>query len=97
MLSNEDKVTERCHTSIEKLFNESGLHQFNIRALVIIRSDSDSAFQGENRNEEEIFQNILDDNNAVLEHVKLNDHLALGIIDAFAKQLKRILSKEFLD
>ena len=60
-------------------------------------SDSDSAFQGEDRDEEKNFQKVLSDNNAVLEHVKLNDHHALGVIDAFAKQLKRILSKEFLE
>ena len=39
----------------------------------------------------------MSDNNAVLEPVKLNDHEALGIIDSFAKVLKRIISKEFLD
>ena len=60
-------------------------------------SDSDSAFRGDNRGEEQNFQKILNDNNAVLEPVKLNDHHALGVIDIFAKNLKRILSKEFLD
>jgi hypothetical protein len=39
----------------------------------------------------------LSDNNAVLEPVKLNDHNALGVIDNFAKNLKRVLSKEFLE
>jgi hypothetical protein len=33
----------------------------------------------------------LSDNNAVLEPVKLNHH-ALGVIDVFAKNLKRVLS-----
>jgi hypothetical protein len=33
----------------------------------------------------------------VLEPVKLNDHHALGVIDIFAKNLKRVLSKEFLE
>ncbi len=33
----------------------------------------------------------------MLEHVKLNDHRTLGVIDALAKQSKDILSKEFLD
>ena len=47
--------------------------------------------------EEQNFQKELSKNNTILEHVKLNDHHALGVIDAFAKQLKRILSKEFLD
>ena len=39
----------------------------------------------------------MSDNNAVLEPVKLNDHSALGIIDVFAKNLKRVLTKEFLE
>jgi hypothetical protein len=60
-------------------------------------SDSDSAFKGDNRNEDQNFQKILSDNNAVLEPVKLNDHHALGVIDVFAKNLKRVLSKEFLE
>ena len=83
--------------AIKKFFSESGLHQFNKEALVIIMSDSDSAFKGDDRDEEQNFQKVLSDNNTVLEHVKLNDHHALGVIDAFAKQLKRILSKEFLE
>jgi vacuolar-type H+-ATPase catalytic subunit A/Vma1 len=43
------------------------------------------------------FQKILSNNNAVLEPVKLNDHHALGVIDAFAKKFKRVLSQEFLE
>jgi hypothetical protein len=39
----------------------------------------------------------LGNNNAVLEPVALNDHHSLGVIDVFAKNLKHILSKEFLD
>ena len=65
------------------------------KALVIIMSDSDSAFKGDDRNEDQNFQKILSDNNAVLEPVILNNHHALGIIDNFAKNLKRVLSKEF--
>ena len=60
-------------------------------------SDSDAAFQGNNRDEDQNFQKILSNNNAVLEPVILNNHHALGIIDAFAKNLKRVLSKEFLE
>jgi hypothetical protein len=60
-------------------------------------SDSDSAFRGDNRDEDQNFQKILSNNNAVLEPVKLNDHHALGVIDIFAKNLKRVLSKEFLE
>ena len=83
--------------AIKKFFSTSGLHEFNSKALVIIMSDSDSAFKGDNRSEDQNFQKILSDNNAVLEPVKLNDHHALGIIDNFAKNLKRVLSKEFLE
>ncbi len=83
--------------AIRKFFSESGLHKFNKEALVIIMSDSDSALQGDDRGEEQNFQKVLSENNTVLEHVKLNDHHTLGVIDAFAKQSKRILSKEFLD
>ncbi len=43
------------------------------------------------------FKKILSDNSAVLEPVILNNHHALGIIDNFAKNLKRVLSKEFLE
>ncbi len=59
--------------------------------------DSDSAFKGTNLDEDQNFQKILTDDYAVLEPVKLNDHFALGVIDLFAKNLKQILSKEFLD
>ena len=81
--------------AIKKFFSTSGLHEFNSNALVIIMSDSDSAFKGANRSDEQNFQKILSNNNAVLEPVKLNDHHALGVIDVFAKNLKRVLSKEF--
>jgi hypothetical protein len=60
-------------------------------------SDSDSAFKGDDRGEEQNFQKALSENIAVLERFTLNDHHALGVIDAFAKQIKRIWSKEFLD
>jgi hypothetical protein len=41
--------------------------------------DSDAAFRGDNRDEDQNFQKILGDNNAVLEPVKLNDHHALEL------------------
>ena len=83
--------------AIKKFFSSSGIHEFNKKALCIIMSDSDAAFKGSNRDEDQNFQKTLSNNNAVLEPVTLNDHHALGIIDNFAKTLKRILSKEFLD
>ncbi len=39
----------------------------------------------------------MSNNNAVIGPVKLNDHHTLGVIDIFAKNLKRVLSKEFLE
>jgi hypothetical protein len=38
---------------------ESGIHEFNKNALVIIMSDSDSAFRGDNRDEDQKFQKDL--------------------------------------
>jgi hypothetical protein len=60
-------------------------------------TDSDSAFRSDNRDEDQNFQNILSNNNRVLEPVKLNDHHALGVIDIFVKNFKRVLSKDFLE
>jgi hypothetical protein len=73
--------------TIKTFFNTSGLHEFSSKALVIIMSDSDSAFKADNRDEEQNFQRVLSDNNAVLEPAKLNDHNALRVIDVFAKNL----------
>ncbi len=55
------------------------------------------AFRGDNRDIDQNFQKVLSDNNAVLKPVKLNDHHGLGVIDVFAKNLKKILSKDFLE
>ncbi len=60
-------------------------------------SDSDAAFRGDIRDKDQNFQKLLSNNNAVLEPVKLNDHHALGVIDIFTKNLKRVLSKDFLE
>jgi hypothetical protein len=91
------KSLEDTTPTIRKFFKSSGIHDFNKHVLCVIMSDSDSAFKGDNRDEEQNFQKVLSDNNAVLESVKLNDHSALGIIDVFAKNLKRVLTKEFLE
>ncbi len=78
-------------------FSSSGIHEFNKNALCIIMSNSDSACKGGNGDEDQNFPKMLSNNNAVLEPVKLNDHHALGVIAVFEKNLKRILSKEFLE
>ncbi len=41
--------------AIKKFFSTSGLHEFNKIALVIIMSDSDSAFKWNDRNEDQKF------------------------------------------
>ncbi len=81
---------------IKKFFSTSGLHGFNKSALVLIMSDSDAAFRGDNRDEDLNFQKILSNHNAVLEPFILNNHHALGVIDIYTKNLKCVLSKEFL-
>jgi hypothetical protein len=44
--------------AIKKFFSGSGLHKFNKEALVIIMCDSDSAFKGDDRGEEQNFQKV---------------------------------------
>ncbi len=51
---------------IKKFLSTSELHEFNSKTLIIIMSNSDSAFQGNNRSENHLFQKILCDNNAVI-------------------------------
>jgi hypothetical protein len=58
--------------AIKKFFSTSGIHEFYKNALVFIMSDSDSAFGGNNRDDDQNFQNKLSNNNAVLEPVKMN-------------------------
>ena len=91
------KSLEDTVPAIRKFFKSSGIHEFNKDVLCIVMSDSDGAFKGDDRAEEQNFQRVLTDNNAVLESVKLNDHSALGVIDIFAKNLKRVLTKEFIE
>ncbi len=54
--------------AMKKCFSSSGIHEFDKNALVIIMSDSDSAFQGNNRDEDQNFQKILSNSNAVLDN-----------------------------
>ena len=91
------KSLEDTTPAMRKFFKSSGIHDFNKDVLCIIMSDSDSAFRGDDRSEEQNFQKVLYDNNAVMENVKLNDHSALGVIDVFAKNLKRIITNEFIE
>ena len=80
--------------AISQFFKDADIKK---NTLVVMMSDSDGAFKGDNRDDTENFQQVLNNHNAVLDPVKNQDHHALGIIDAFAKNLKRTLTKEFLD
>ena len=56
----------------------------------LIISDNDSSFMGE------MFQKLLTSNNIHHDANAIGDHHALGIIDNFAKRIKRILTAQFL-
>ena len=56
----------------------------------LIISDNDSSFMGE------MFQKLLTQNNIHHDANAIGDHHALGIIDNFAKRVKRILTAQFL-
>jgi hypothetical protein len=56
----------------------------------LIMSDNDSSFMGE------MFQKLLTSNNIHHDANAIGDHHALGIIDNFAKRIKRILTAQFL-
>ena len=64
---------------------------YNKSAPNLIISDNDSSFLGE------IFQRQLTENNIHHSPNALGDHYALGIIDNFAKRIKRILTAQFLE
>jgi hypothetical protein len=65
------------------------LNQNKTRPNLII-SDNDSSFLGE------MFQKLLTENNIHHSPNAVGDHQALGIIDSFAKRIKRILNSQFL-
>lgn len=66
--------------------------------ISVIRSDSDSAFLGGvNQGDERDFQQVMDKNDAIHETVKIGGHSALGIIDGFARTLKTVFARFFLE
>ena len=61
-------------------------------------SDSDSAFLGgKDQGDERDFQQVMDKNDAIHETVKIGDHSALAIVDRWARTLKTILTRYFLE
>ena len=86
-----NKSSSDCTYALKQFFQDANIKKYNNYTICVIMADSDSAFKTDE------FNKVLDDNNAVLENVKLNDHHALGCIDRFARTLKTVLTKEFID
>jgi hypothetical protein len=59
------KVCYVPHKQLKTFFSTSGIHEFNKVAFVIIMSDSDSAFRGDNRDEDQNLQKLWGQTNAV--------------------------------
>ncbi len=66
--------------------------------ISVIRSDSDSAFLGGiNQGDERDFPQVMDKNDAIHETVKIGGHSTLGIIYRFARTLKTVFARFFLE
>lgn len=78
------KDGEDCADSLESIIKEAGSPR-------VIMSDNDSAFKSS------IFQKILNENDIILDMNVVGDHNALGVIDNFARRIKTITSKLFLN
>lgn len=78
------KDGEACADSLESIIKEAGVPR-------LIMSDNDSAFTST------IFQKILNENEIILDMNVVGDHNALGIIDNFARRIKSITSKLFIN
>ena len=91
------KALEDTTEALTKFFNESDVRKYK-KGISVIMSDSDSAFLGgKDQGEARDFQKVLDKNDAIHDTIKLNDHLALGIIDRFARTLKIVFTRMFLE
>ena len=92
-----NKNLEGTTESLKKFFNESDVKKYKTGISVIV-SDSDSAFLGgKDQGDERDFQQVMDKNDAIHETVKIGDHSALAIVDRWARTLKTILTRYFLE
>ena len=92
-----NKNLEGTTESLKKFFNESDVKKYKT-GISVIASDSDSAFLGgKDQGDERDFQQVMDKNDAIHETVKIGDHSALGVIDRFARTIKTILTRYFLE
>ena len=62
-----------------------------------MRDSDSSVLGGQDKGDEKDFNKVMDDNDSILEPVKNQDHHTLGIVDRFARILKTILTKLFLE
>ena len=92
-----NKTLEDTTQALKNFFQEPDVKKYK-SGISVFMSDSDSSFLGgSNQGDERDFNKIMDDNDSILDPVKNQDHHSLGIIDRFARTLKTILTKHFLE
>ena len=91
------KALENTTAALKQFFHEPDVKKYKTGFSVIV-SDSDSAFLGGNdKGDDKDFQKVLTDNNCIHDTVPIGDHNALAIVDRWARTLKTILTKVFLE
>jgi hypothetical protein len=91
------KTLEDTTAALKQFFHEPDVKKYKTGFSVIV-SDSDSAFLGGNdKGDDKDFQKVLTDNNCIHDTVPIGDHNALAIVDRWARTLKTILTKVFLE
>lgn len=82
-----NKDNNNVFESFQKFMNDSDLKKYT---PTILMSDNDSTFINDK------FQQILESNKIIHQPNKLNDHHALGLVDSFARTLKKTFTRLFL-
>ena len=91
------KSLEDTTEALNKFFNEPHVKRYK-KGISVIMSDSDSAFLGgKDQGEARDFQKVLDKNDAIHDTVKIGDHSAPGCIDRFARTLKTVFTRIFIE
>jgi hypothetical protein len=91
------KALENTTAALKQFFNEKDVKTYK-KGFSVMVSDSDSAFLGgKDQGETRDFQKVLDDNDCIHDTVPIGDHNALAIVDRWARTLKTILTKVFLE
>jgi len=92
-----NKALEDTTAALKQFFNEPDVKKYK-KGFSVIVSDSDSAFLGgKDSTDERNFQKVMDDNDCIHDTVPIGDHNALAIVDRWARTLKTILTKVFLE